>query len=43
MGLPAAKQRAAELFSDADKALDVFGQKATALRWLALHIQNRNH
>lgn len=43
MGLPAAKQRAAELFSDADKALNVFGQKATALRWLAMHIQNRNH
>ncbi len=43
MGLPAAKQRAAELFGEADKALDVFGEKAAALRWLAQHIQSRNH
>ncbi|PTU31175.1 geranyl transferase [Stenotrophobium rhamnosiphilum] len=43
MGLPAAKERAAELFSDADKALSVFGDSAAALRWLAKHIQSRNH
>jgi farnesyl diphosphate synthase len=43
MGLPAAKERAAELFSEADKALNVFGEKATALRWLAQYIQSRNH
>lgn len=43
MGLPAAKQRAAELFEEADKALMVFAGKAEALRWLARHIQSRNH
>ena len=43
MGLPAAKERAAELFSEADKALSVFGESAAALRWLAKHIQSRNH
>ena len=43
MGLPAAKQRAAELFDEANKVLNVFGEKAEALRWLAQHIQGRNH
>lgn len=43
MGLPAAKQRAAELFDEADKVLNVFAEKAEALRWLAKHIQSRNH
>ena len=42
MGLPAAKERAAELFGDADKALNIFGERAAALRWLAKHIQSRN-
>ena len=43
MGLPAAKQRATELFDEAGKALNVFADKAEALRWLAQHIQSRNH
>ncbi len=43
MGLPAAKQRASELFAEANQVLDVFGQPAAALRWLANHIQGRNH
>ncbi len=43
MGLPAAKRRAAELFGEADEVLNIFGEKAEALRWLARHIQNRNH
>lgn len=43
MGLPAAKQRAEELFDEANKALNVFGEKAEALHWLAQHIQSRNH
>ncbi|TXH04990.1 MAG: geranyl transferase [Nevskiaceae bacterium] len=43
MGLPAAKQRAAELFDEARQVLDVFGARADALRWLANHIQGRNH
>ena len=43
MGLPAAKQRARELFEEADRALAVFGDRANALRWLAQHIQGRKH
>lgn len=43
LGLPAAKTRAAELFAQADQALDVFGAAAEPLRWLAGHIRNRQH
>ena len=43
MGLRAAKQRAAELFEEAVRALEVFGNSAEGLRWLANHIQGRNH
>lgn len=43
MGLPAAKQRAAELFGEADSVLNVFAEKAASLRWLAKHIQSRSH
>lgn len=43
MGLPAAKQRATELFKEADSVLDVFAGKAASLLWLAKHIQSRNH
>jgi geranylgeranyl pyrophosphate synthase len=43
MGLPTAKQRATELFGEADSVLSVFAEKAASLRWLAKHIQSRNH
>ena len=43
MGLPAAKQRTNELFAEADSALNIFGARAAALRWLAQHIQSRKH
>ena len=43
LGLPSAKQRAQELFDEAAIALKPFGERAMALRWLAEHIQGRNH
>jgi farnesyl diphosphate synthase len=43
MGLPAAKLRAVELFDEARAALAVFGEQAEPLRWLANHIQGRDH
>lgn len=43
MGLPAAKERAADLFANARSALEVFGAEAEPLRWLAAHIQTRKH
>lgn len=43
MGLPAAKERAADLFANARSALDVLGADAEPLRWLAAHIQTREH
>ncbi len=43
MGLPAAKQRAAELFAGADAALAPFADRAAPLRWLARHIEGRRH
>ncbi|MGH8457687.1 MAG: farnesyl diphosphate synthase [Stenotrophobium sp.] len=42
LGLPAAKQRAAELFGEADSALDIFAGAAEPLRWLVDHIRGRN-
>jgi len=43
MGLRAAKERAAELFADARSALDVLGDAAEPLRWIASHIEGREH
>jgi farnesyl diphosphate synthase len=43
MGLPAAKQRATELFDDAREALAVLGETAEPLLWLASHIQGRQN
>jgi geranylgeranyl pyrophosphate synthase len=43
MGLRAAKERAAELFSDARLALSVLGDAAEPLRWIAAHIERREH
>jgi geranylgeranyl pyrophosphate synthase len=41
MGLPAAKERASELFDTARAAINVFGPEAAPLLWLANHIQGR--
>jgi len=41
MGLPAAQQRAANLFEEARGALATFGERATPLIWLSEHIQGR--
>lgn len=41
MGLPAAKERALELFDTARAAINVFGADAQPLIWLANHIQGR--
>lgn len=41
MGAPAAKERAAELFQQADEALAIFGERAEPLRWLASTIHGR--
>lgn len=43
MGLPSAKQRAAELFGEARNSLALFGSLAEPLTWLADHIQGRKH
>ncbi len=43
MGLPAARQRATELFDEARYALGHFGSAAEPLLWLADHIQGRQH
>ncbi len=43
MGLRAAKDRAAELFAGARAALDVLGDAAQPLRWVAEHIERREH
>lgn len=43
MGLPAARQRATELFDEARSALGHFGPAAEPLLWLADHIQGRQH
>ncbi|MGH8506322.1 MAG: polyprenyl synthetase family protein [Stenotrophobium sp.] len=43
MGLPAAKQRAAELFNQARDSLKIFPEGDDSLLWLADHIQGRNH
>lgn len=43
MGLRAAKERAAELFSDARAALSPFGDKADALHRLADQVERRDH
>jgi farnesyl diphosphate synthase len=43
MGLPAAKQRANELFDEARQSLALFGPRAEPLIWLADHIQGRHH
>ncbi|PPE72974.1 geranyl transferase [Solimonas fluminis] len=42
MGLPAARERAEELFDVARAAVNVFGAEAEPLVWLANHIQGRN-
>jgi farnesyl diphosphate synthase len=41
MGMPSAKTRAQELFDKARNALDLFGERASPLIWLADHIQGR--
>jgi len=43
MGLPAARERAESLFSQARGALDVFAESAAPLRYLADLIQGRDH
>ncbi len=43
LGLPKAKRRAAELFSEAAAALAPFGERAEPLLWLAEHIRRRSH
>ena len=43
MGLRAAKERATDLFDTAAAALQVFGERGEPLRWLAAHIQGREH
>jgi geranylgeranyl pyrophosphate synthase len=43
MGLSAAKERATELFDTARAAVNVFGDEAEPLLWLAHHIQDRGH
>jgi farnesyl diphosphate synthase len=43
MGLPAAKQRAAELFDQARDSLQILPAGGNALMWLADHIQGRQH
>ena len=43
MGLPAARERATELFDKARSALGHFGSAAEPLLWLADHIQGRQH
>ena len=43
MGLPAARERAGELFEAARAALGRFGPAAEPLLWLADHIQGRQH
>lgn len=43
MGLPAAKERAADLFANALDALAPLGDAAEPLAWLARHIQGRAH
>ncbi|TDU30883.1 farnesyl-diphosphate synthase [Panacagrimonas perspica] len=43
MGLRAAKERAAELFCDARLALSGLGDAAEPLRWIAAHIERREH
>ena len=42
MGLRAAKERARELFDQARAAVNVFGEQAEPLVWLARHIQGRD-
>lgn len=42
MGLPAAKERAKELFEHARAAVNVFGAQSEPLLWLAHHIQGRD-
>lgn len=42
MGLPAAKERAADLFEQARDALESFGKAAEPLLWLSNHIQGRD-
>ncbi|HSW13283.1 MAG TPA: farnesyl diphosphate synthase [Solimonas sp.] len=42
MGLPAAKERAAELFDTARAAVNVFGDEAEPLIWLAHHVEGRD-
>ncbi len=41
MGLPAAQQRATDLFNEARNALSVFGERGAPLKWLSEHIQGR--
>ncbi len=41
MGLPAAQQRAANLFEEARGALAIFGDRGAPLIWLSEHIQGR--
>ena len=43
MGLPAAKERALELFDTAKAAINVFGTDAQPLIWLSNHIQGRQN
>lgn len=43
MGLRAAKERATDLFESAVAALQGFGDRGEPLRWLAAHIQGRQH
>lgn len=43
MGLPAAKERALELFDTARAAVNVFGAEAEPLVWMARHIQCRKN
>jgi len=43
MGLPAAKTRASELFTNAREALNTLGNRAEPLLWLADHIQGRQN
>ena len=43
LGLDGAREMAAELHQDAHDSLDVFGEKAAPLRWLADYIVKRNY
>jgi len=43
MGLAAAKERATELFDDAESAVSVFGDQAEPLLWMLERIRDRKH